>query len=29
MPNLALGKIKVGVMDGYKSRSARPAFYNQ
>ena len=24
-----MGKIKVGIMDTFKSRSARPAFYNQ
>ena len=29
VPKLTLGKIKVGIMDSYKSRSARPAFYNQ
>ena len=29
VPKLTLGKIKVGMIDSYKSRSARPAFYNQ
>ena len=29
VPKLTLGKIKVGVIDSFKSRSARPAFYNQ
>ena len=29
MPKLALGKIKVGILDSYKSRSARPDFYNK
>ena len=29
VPKLTLGKIKVGILDSYKSRSARPAFYNQ
>ena len=28
VPKLTLGKIKVGILDSYKSRSARPAFYN-
>ena len=28
MPKLAISKIKVGIMDSYKSRSARPDFYN-
>ena len=29
MPNLNINKIQADVADGYKSRSARPAFYNQ
>ena len=29
MPKLAIEKIKVGIIDSYKSRSARPTFYNQ
>ena len=29
IPSLKMNKIQVGVIDGYKSRSARPAFYNQ
>ena len=28
VPKLALQKIKVGILDSYKSRSARPTFYN-
>ena len=29
MPKLTLNKLQVGIIDTYKSRSARPAFYNQ
>lgn len=29
VPSLKINKIKADVIDGYKSRSARPAFYNQ
>lgn len=28
MPNLNINKIKADIADGYKSRSARPEFYN-
>ena len=29
VPKLTLNKLQVGIIDTYKSRSARPAFYNQ